>query len=187
MNGKYVGASSFANRTRYPIEPGVLKAGVNVIATNIYCGWRDCGIRGPAENRAIRFADSTSVPLSNPWKYQEVSDGSIGPQLPWGSVHGMTLDYNGMISPLGAYTFRGAVWYQGESDVHFAGSYYKATLLGDDGGVAAAVRGSRTAVPSRAVARLRADPDAADCRRPGPACAKRSGKPRWPTSTPRSR
>ena len=38
--------------------------------------------------------------------------------------------------------FRGAVWYQGESDVHFAGSYYKATLLGDDGGVAAAVRGS---------------------------------------------
>ena len=44
-----VGASSFANRTRYPIPSGLLKAGVNVITTNIYCGWRDCGIRGPAD------------------------------------------------------------------------------------------------------------------------------------------
>jgi sialate O-acetylesterase len=29
---------------------------------------------------------------------------------------------------VGAYTFRGAVWYQGESDVHFGVEYYKATL-----------------------------------------------------------
>ena len=130
VNGAYAGASSFANRTRYAIEPGVLKAGFNVIVTNVYCGWRDCRLRGPADNRAVRFADTTSVPLTNPWKYEEVSDGAIGPRLPWGSVHGMTLHYNGMIAPLGAFTFRGAVWYQGESDVHFAGSYYKATLLG---------------------------------------------------------
>ena len=130
VNGRYVGASSFSSRTRYELEPGSLKAGVNVIATSIYCGWRDCGLRGPAESRAVCFADSTSVPLANPWKYQEGPDGSIGPRLPWGSVHGMTLHYNGMIAPLGAYTFRGAVWYQGESDVHFPGSYYKSTLLG---------------------------------------------------------
>jgi len=130
LNGTYAGASSFSNRTRYAIQPGVLKTGVNVIATNIYCGWRDCGLRGPAENRAIRFADGSSVPLANTWKYEDVADGLIGPRLPWGPVHGMTQHYNGMIAPLGAYTFRGAVWYQGESDVHFPGSYYKSTLLG---------------------------------------------------------
>ena len=107
----------------------MLKAGVNVIATNIFCSWRNCGIRGAAENRAIRFADGTSVPLSNPWKYQEVSDTLIAPQLPWGPTHGVTLDYNGMISPIGAYGFRGVVWYQGESDIYFARNY-KATLLG---------------------------------------------------------
>jgi sialate O-acetylesterase len=129
VNGAYLGASSFANRTRYAIGPGVLKAGTNVVATNIYCGWRDCGLRGPAENRAVHFADTTRVLLTNPWKYEEAPDGLIGPQLPWGSVHGMTLHYNGMIAPLGAFTFRGGVWYQGESDVHFPGSYYKATLL----------------------------------------------------------
>ena len=79
----------------------MLKPGVNVIATNIYCGWRDCGIRGPAETRAIRFADGTSVPLANPWKYQEVADGWIGPQLPWGSVHGMTLITTAWSLPIG--------------------------------------------------------------------------------------
>jgi sialate O-acetylesterase len=128
LNGTYLGASSFASHTRYPIAPGVLKPGVNVIATNIYCGWRDCGIRGPAEGRAIRFADGTSAPLAGPWRYQEVADGWIGPQLPWGSVHGITLDHNGMILPIGPYTFRAAVWYQGESDVNYANTYTPALL-----------------------------------------------------------
>lgn len=130
VNGRFVGASSFANRTRYAVEPGLLKAGSNVIVTNIYCGWRDCGIRGPAENRAIRFADNTSVPLSGPWKYLQVPDAVVAPALPWGSVHGMTLHHNGMVAPVGAYTFRGAVWYQGESDVHFGTTYYRTTLPG---------------------------------------------------------
>ncbi|MEO8077430.1 MAG: sialate O-acetylesterase [Acidobacteriota bacterium] len=128
LNGAYLGASSFASRTRYPIPPGVLTAGVNLIAINVYCGWLDCGIRGPAENRAIRFGDGTSGSLSNPWKYQEVANGWIGPQLPWGSVHGATLDHNGMILPVGAYGFRAAVWYQGESDVNYAGRYTAALL-----------------------------------------------------------
>ncbi len=128
LNGTYLGASSFASRTRYRIEPGVLKPGVNVIATNVYCGWRDCGIRGPAEARAIRFADGTSAPIAGPWRYQEVADGWIGPQLPWGSVHGITLDHNGMILPVGPYTFRAAVWYQGESDVNYANGYTPALL-----------------------------------------------------------
>ena len=129
INGKDVGGSSFANRTQHQVRPGVLKEGINVIATNIFCSWRNCGIRGPAENRAIRFADGTSVLLSNPWKYQEVSDTLIAPQLPWGPTHGVTMDYNGMVSPIGAYGFRAAVWYQGESDIYFARAY-KRTLLG---------------------------------------------------------
>ena len=128
INGVYLGASSFANRTRYPLHSGMLTSGVNVVVTNIYCGWRDCGLRGPAETRAVRFGDGTSVPLSNPWKAQEVDGGLSGPQLPWGSVHGVTLDHNGMVLPAGAYTFRGAVWYQGESDASFANSYQKALL-----------------------------------------------------------
>ena len=128
INGKDVGASSFANRTQHSIRAGVLKEGVNVIATNIFCSWRNCGIRGPAENRAIRFGDGTSAVLSNPWKYQEVPDTRIAPQLPWGPTHGVTMDFNGMVSPIGAYGFRGVVWYQGESDIYFAREYKTALL-----------------------------------------------------------
>jgi sialate O-acetylesterase len=128
INGKDVGGSSFANRTQHAIRPGVLKDGVNVIATNIFCSWRNCGIRGPAENRAIRFADGTSVLLSNPWKYQEVADTRIAPQLPWGPTHGVMMDYNGMVSPIGPFGLRGVVWYQGESDIYFARDYKPALL-----------------------------------------------------------
>jgi sialate O-acetylesterase len=128
INGMDVGSSSFASRTTHPVRAGVLKEGVNVIATNIFCSWRNCGIRGPAEMRAIRFADGTSVPLSNPWKYWEVPNGLIAPQMPWGVTHGLTMDYNGMVSPLGPFGLKGAVWYQGESNIYFA-QHYKATLL----------------------------------------------------------
>ena len=144
-----------------PDRAGVLKPGVNVIATNIYCGWRDCGMRGAAEARAIRFADGTSVPIAGPWRYQEVSDGWIGPQLPWGSVHGITLDHNGMILPIGPYTFRAAVWYQGESDVNYANTYTPA-LLAMMGEWRRRFDRPRTAVPARAVARLRARSRAAN-------------------------
>ena len=128
INGRDVGGSSFASRTLHQVRRGVLKEGTNVIAANIFCSWRNCGFRGPAENRAVRFADGTSVPLSNPWKYQEVPDALIAPQLPWGPTHGVTMNYNGMVSPIGEYGFRGAVWYQGESDIYFARAY-KRTLL----------------------------------------------------------
>lgn len=127
VNGQDVGASSFANSTQHQIRPGLLRAGRNVIATNIFCSWRNCGLRGAADARAIRFADGTSVPLEGPWKYQEVSDTVIAPQLPWGPTHGVTMDYNGMVSPIGPFGLKGVVWYQGESDIYFA-QHYKATL-----------------------------------------------------------
>jgi sialate O-acetylesterase len=67
VNGTYVGATSFASRTRYPLPSGLLKAGVNTIVTNIYCGWRDCGLRGPADTRGIRFGDGSAVALEAAW------------------------------------------------------------------------------------------------------------------------
>ncbi len=128
INGMDVGSSSFAARTTHPVRAGVLKEGVNVIATNIFCSWRNCGIRGPADMRAIRFADGSSVPLSDPWKYWEVPNGLIAPQMPWGVTHGLTMNYNGMVAGLGPFGLKGAVWYQGESNIYFAQNY-RTTLL----------------------------------------------------------
>ena len=45
------------------------------------------------------------------------------PRTPWESTGGMTTIGNAMIAPLGAYAFRGVLWYQGESDTDRADSY----------------------------------------------------------------
>ena len=98
-------------------------------------------MRGPAENRAIRFADGTSVPLSNPWKYQEVPDRLIAPQLPWGSVHGVTLDYNGMVLPDRSRSVFGArCGTRANRTFYFAHELQRGDAAGDDGGMAAPVR-----------------------------------------------
>lgn len=126
INGKGVGGTSWSRAARHEIPRGVLRAGENSITTNIFCSWRNCGMSGPAETRAIRFADGSSVPLSNVWRYAQVPD-LIAPQIPWGPTHGVSMDYNGMLAPIGAYGVRAAIWYQGESNIYFAATY-QATL-----------------------------------------------------------
>jgi sialate O-acetylesterase len=126
VNGKGVGGTSWSRAARHEIPKGVLRAGENSITTNIFCSWRNCGMSGPAETRAIRFADGSSVPLSNVWRYAPVPD-LIAPQIPWGPTHGVSMDYNGMLAPIGPYGVRAAIWYQGESNIYFAGTY-QATL-----------------------------------------------------------
>lgn len=133
VNGKGVGGTSWSRQALHDIPAGVLHAGTNVIVTNIFCSWRNCGMSGPAGTRAIRLKDGSAVPLSNPWRYAEVPNGLIAPQLPWGPTHGVTQLYNGMIAPIGGYGFRAAIWYQGESDIYFSSQYQAtmAAMMGD--------------------------------------------------------
>lgn len=126
VNGQGVGGTSQQPAARHDIPAGVLRAGSNSIITNIFCSWRNCGLTGPVASRAIRLADGTSVALDGAWRYQPV-EGRIAPQLPWGPMHGVSLQYNGMIAPIGPYGLRGAIWYQGESNLYFA-RHYQATL-----------------------------------------------------------
>jgi sialate O-acetylesterase len=127
INGKGVGGTSWSKQALHEIPAGVLHAGANIIVTNIFCSWRNCGMSGPAGTRAIRLKDGSAVPLSSPWRYAEVPNGLIVPQLPWGPTHGVTQLYNGMIAPIGGYGFKAAIWYQGESDIYF-NTQYQATL-----------------------------------------------------------
>ena len=124
VNGTGVGGSSIAPSAIHRLPAGLLHAGDNLVMTNIFCSWKNCGLSGPKDSRAIRFDDGTNVVLDGPWYYQPVQD-RIAVQLPWGPMHGITQQYNGMIAPIGPYSFKGAVWYQGESNIYFASTYRK--------------------------------------------------------------
>jgi len=131
INGKDVGGTSFSNKAEHVVAAGILKEGQNVIISNIFCSWRNCGFRGPDANRVLRLADGSNVVLNNSWRYKQMSDKDdiIAPMIPWGVTHGLIMDYNGMVAPIGAYNFKAAVWYQGESNIYFA-THYRTTMAG---------------------------------------------------------
>jgi sialate O-acetylesterase len=122
VNGTGVGGSSQQPDARHDVPRGLLHEGDNSVTLNIFCSWRNCGLSGPAATRAIRFADGSSVLLDQPWHYKPVQT-LIAPQIPWGPMHGVGLQYGGMISPIGPYGVKAAIWYQGESNIYFAGHY----------------------------------------------------------------
>ncbi len=122
VNGVGVGGSSLEPDARHALPRGLLHAGDNSVTVNIFCSWKNCGLSGPTGTRAIILGDGSHVPLDQPWRYKMV-DTRIAPQIPWGPMHGIGLQYNGMIAPIGPYGVRAAVWYQGESNLYFAKHY----------------------------------------------------------------
>ena len=126
INGQGVGGSSQQPDAVHALPKGLLHAGDNTITLNIFCSWKNCGLSGPASARFIRFGDGSRAMLDQPWRYKPV-EALIAPQLPWGPMHGVGLQYNGMIAPMGPYGVKAAIWYQGESNIYFA-QHYQATL-----------------------------------------------------------
>ncbi|RDS85659.1 9-O-acetylesterase [Dyella psychrodurans] len=123
INGHWIGTAYGGVARTYAVPPGVLHEGDNLIAVNVLNTYRDGGIYGPADQRALRLRDGSSVVLGD-WQYQVVpSSFGAPPRVPWQSTSGLTTLYNGMIAPLGHYGLRGALWYQGESNTGDSGNY----------------------------------------------------------------
>jgi sialate O-acetylesterase len=116
VNGRAIGSSSGGDRV-YPVPSGLLRAGENVIVISDLDTYLTGGINGPAAKRALRFDDGTSLPLSGAWRYL-IAPPNVNrpPRAPWESTAGLGTISNAMIVPLGHYGFRGALWYQGESN-----------------------------------------------------------------------
>ncbi len=108
----------------YRLPRGTLRPGKNVIVVNVLDTYATGGLVGPAEQRAIRLADGSSVPLDNEWQYQ-IPPADIGeaPRPPWDPVRGLGALYNGMIAPLGDLSIRGVAWYQGEANTTQSARY----------------------------------------------------------------
>lgn len=118
IDGQFVGDGMASERGRVVTLPaGLLHAGENSIAVSILNTYKLGGLTGPASVQALNLEGGGVVPLTAPWRYFVVPKG-VGdpPRAPWEPLGGLGMAYNGMIAPLGAYGFRGALWYQGESN-----------------------------------------------------------------------
>jgi sialate O-acetylesterase len=130
VNGRAVGSSPCCGERNYKLPAGVLKAGDNLVVVNALDTYASGGMYGPAEKRVLQLADGTKLPLGA-WEYQVAPEDLSPPRAPWEPTAGVATLYNGMIAPLGRYGFRGALWYQGESNASVAeGRRYEAQLRG---------------------------------------------------------
>lgn len=127
VNGKLVGKTdSWDADRRYKISADMVTKKDLTIAVRVMDGHLGGGIHGEAENVSISAEGEKSIPIASDWSFK-LTDKTIeaGPRPKTGmsGPNHPTLLYNAMVKPLVPVTFRGAIWYQGESNTGRAYQY----------------------------------------------------------------
>ncbi len=118
FNGKMVGETEGWDVQRnYSIT---LKAGKNLVVVRATDG---AGAGGFAGDQLIEVGDQ-KLPLTN-WRYLPIVNPNRPPQPNYLPSSGFSTLYNGMIAPLAPFAIKGALWYQGESNVSRAEQYQR--------------------------------------------------------------
>ncbi len=114
VNGTFVGTTAYQYPPRiYKIPASLLQVGDNTITVRLISYG---GFPGFVKDKLYCMAiDGDTINLSNQWKYK------LGCELPSknGDVSFQNIPtgmYNSMISPLKNLSFKGALWYQGETN-----------------------------------------------------------------------
>ena len=126
LNGVRVGSGNgVLNWRNHHIPAGTLKPGKNVVTIRLVGNNPNAGFTTGADNFDIRFGN-TIVPLGGKWKMKkgfEIKSSKPMPDLVEDNPRWPTTLYNGMINPLMPMAIKGAIWYQGESNVGRADQY----------------------------------------------------------------
>lgn len=125
FNGYKAGETEGALKNRRYIIPGeYVKTGENLIAVRVTDIGNVGGIYGDANGLKI-FPSGNLVAdtlfLAGEWKFKPVADKPV--IIKTESPNTPSVLYNGMIAPIVPYGIRGAIWYQGESNVGRARQY----------------------------------------------------------------
>ncbi|MCH5596466.1 sialate O-acetylesterase [Niabella ginsengisoli] len=121
-----MGGFSWAAERHYTIPGKLVKAGANTISVCVIDDCGNGGLYGMKEKMKIYPATenaSTGIGLDGEWQYKIVAAKPKQVLNTWPNQPSVL--YNGMISPLIPFSIRGAIWYQGESNVGRAKQYTK--------------------------------------------------------------
>lgn len=129
INGVKVGSCDQYNQPRsYDVPAGTLREGENIIAIDTVDPKLDGGFTTDDPDLiALTLADGTTIPLAGEWRYEAFrfdprpKDGDVSSWTP-------TACYNAMLHPLFPLALKGAIWYQGCSDVGRGGELYERTF-----------------------------------------------------------
>lgn len=122
INGKFIGTISYQYPPRvYPVPSELLKPGKNTITVRLisYNGFPEFVNDKPYK----LIIGNNEIDMREDWKYKigvrmpELQSVGVYQQRPTGF-------YNGMIAPLQNHVFKGALWYQGESNTGKPQEYY---------------------------------------------------------------
>lgn len=125
VNGTPVGFETVWNADRdYAVPASALKEGQNIVVVRVLDTGGGGGFGSPEK---IKFTvGGKAVPLTD-WQWHKTMDLAAFrakvPQLPPTGTSAHSTCYNAMLAPLVPYTLKGAVWYQGESNVSRAMQY----------------------------------------------------------------
>ncbi|MFT2011374.1 sialate O-acetylesterase [Pontibacter sp. 13R65] len=121
VNGRFVGSTGYQYPPRwYTIPEGMLKAGKNTISVKII---NERGRGGFVSDKPYELTvGDRTLQLTGDWQYQVAAENQAlkGPTFIRWKPAGL---YNAMIAPLAKYSIKGAIWYQGESNVGRAQEY----------------------------------------------------------------
>lgn len=153
FNGVQVGATHALEQERVYRVPGrLVEGGEAVIAIRVLDTGGDGGLNYDGPSLRLSLSDDRYIPLSGPWRYRvgsELADLPAPPVQPDFDPHRPTALYHSMLRPLVPLAFRGAVWYQGESNAWAGRAVRDAFPVARRG--LALVLGARFPVPVRAV------------------------------------
>jgi sialate O-acetylesterase len=121
-------------RRRYAIPSELTRAGRHVVAVRVFDHFGGGGFAGPASDMYLECpVRAERVLLSGPWRVRvereiplvpaNVFESLPVPPLALAQQNAPAALFHGMLAPLIPYAIRGALWYQGESNVQRHASY----------------------------------------------------------------
>jgi sialate O-acetylesterase len=119
----------FGTPRSYAVPPGLVHAGRAVVAVRVVDITGPGGMAGDADALRLFPKDGSGgrgLSLAGAWRTKKgaaLADLGAVPSGDWFNSNTPTSLFNGMIAPLAPYAIRGAIWYQGESNVGRAEQY----------------------------------------------------------------